>query len=366
MSDRSSRSNLSRRLFRMAMTTPLLPECLAGFTSSEATIFMAHRFCVPEFGISGHDPQNLRRILAQLRKRRYDLVSIGEIFRRLREGEDLERVVAFTIDDGYYDVGEIAAPIFAEFDCPVTVFAVTDFVDGKIWLWWDKIAYIFTETKRVEIGTRLGKERFRFRLESDVARSSWRALVGRCYQSSEEDRSACIQELSAIAEVELPSSPPVRYQALSWDQARRLESRGISFGPHTLTHPILTTATAEQSEREITGSWRRLQAELSRPVPIFCYPGGESIHFGQREIATMGRIGLWGAVTGEPGNISSGCFQGSTDHWYRMPRFLYQDTLASVLQCVSGVETIKAWLREKLTRPCSPALAAEAKQERLR
>ena len=148
------------------MVLPVLPECVAGFTHSEATIFMAHRFCVPELGISGHDPQNLRRILAQLRKRRYDLISIGEMFRRLRDGEPVKRAVAFTIDDGYYDAGQVAAPIFADFDCPATVFAVTDFLDGKMWMWWDKIAYIFTETKRTEIGARLGKEYFHFRLES--------------------------------------------------------------------------------------------------------------------------------------------------------------------------------------------------------
>src|SRR5689334_9960024 len=132
MNDHPARRSLSRRLFRRLMALPALPEYLAGFTHSEATIFMAHRFCVPELGISGHDPQNLRAILSQLRRRRYDLISIEEIFRRLREREPLERAVAFTIDDGYYDVGQIAAPIFADFDCPVTVFVITDFLDGKI------------------------------------------------------------------------------------------------------------------------------------------------------------------------------------------------------------------------------------------
>lgn len=327
------------------MTVPVLPEWLAGLTHSEATIFMAHRFCVPELGISGHSPQNLREILAELRKRRYDLISVEEIFRRLREHETLERAVAFTIDDGYYDVAQIASPIFAEFDCPATVFAVTDFLDGKIWLWWDKIAYIFTQTKRLEISVQLGKERFHFRLESDVARASCHVLAGRLYSVSEADRLACLEELSATAEVKLPSRPPERFRALSWDEARELESHGINFGPHTVTHPILSSVSAEQSEREITGSWQRLRAEVGRPVPIFCYPGGGPTHFGGREIATMGRIGLWGAVTGESGNIRSGSFRNSTDQWYRVPRYPYQGTLQNVLQCVSGTESLKAKFR---------------------
>jgi len=331
------------------MVLPVLPECLAGFTHSEATIFMAHRFCGPDLDISGHDPQSLRQVLAQLRKRRYDLISIGELFRRLRAREPLERAVAFTIDDGYYDAGQIAAPIFAEFDCPVTVFVVTDFLDGKLWMWWDKIAYIFEETKRTEISARLGKEHFRFRLESAAAREGWRTLAGRCYAASDEDRQACINELSAMAGVALPSGAPARFRPLTWDEARALERKGISFGPHTLTHAVLSTISAEQSEHEIAGSWQRLRTEVSRPIPIFCYPGGELTSFGEREIATMDRMRLWGAVTGEPGNIRSESFRDSTDQWYRVPRHMYQDTLPSVLQCVSGVETLKTRLRAKLT-----------------
>src|SRR5580698_4753706 len=75
---------LPKRAFRSVMAMPVLPECLAAFTHSDATIFMAHRFRIPELGIAGHDPQNLRQTLAQLRKRRYDLISIEEVFCRIR------------------------------------------------------------------------------------------------------------------------------------------------------------------------------------------------------------------------------------------------------------------------------------------
>jgi hypothetical protein len=61
------------------MVLPVLPEQLAMLTHSEATIFMAHRFNAPALGISGHNPQNLRHILAQLRRRRYELISIAEL-----------------------------------------------------------------------------------------------------------------------------------------------------------------------------------------------------------------------------------------------------------------------------------------------
>ena len=59
--------------------------------------------------------------------------------------------VAFTIDDGYLDHAKVAAPIFAEFDCPVTTFVTTGFLDGQLWLWWDRIQYVFENTPRTSV-----------------------------------------------------------------------------------------------------------------------------------------------------------------------------------------------------------------------
>ena len=173
---------------------------------TEATIFMAHRFAVPELGVEGHDPQALRLVLADLRRRRYNLIPLEELVRRLRAGERLKRAVAFTIDDGYFDQGRIAGPIFAEFDCPVTVFAVTDFLDGRTWLWWDKIAYIFEGARRSEIRARLGGEIFRFRLDGGAGRTEGNAFAIRCQEAPEADRQAGIAELSVQADVELPEA----------------------------------------------------------------------------------------------------------------------------------------------------------------
>ena len=127
-------------LVRKVITLPLLPEWIGRWTDTQATVFMAHRFSAPDVGLAAQDPRALRRTLAELRKRRYNLISIEELFRRLRENEPVRRAVAFTLDDGYFDQGEIAGPIFAEFDCPATIFTVSDFIDGKMWLWWDRMA----------------------------------------------------------------------------------------------------------------------------------------------------------------------------------------------------------------------------------
>ena len=134
------------------------------------------------------------------------------------------------------------------------------------------------------------------------------------------------------------------FSPMSWDQARKLESSGMSFGAHTVTHPVLSTVSAEESGFEIRESWKRLTAEVREPVPVFCYPNGRRRDFGEREISTVRELGLWGAVTGHPGVIDPDTFCGSPEAPYLVPRFAYQGLLHT-LQSVSGLETFKVRLR---------------------
>src|ERR1700678_1914810 len=120
-----------KRVLLKPLLVPGVTRALLAVTDTQATIFMLHRLPVPELGIHGHDLTPLLRILAYLRKERYDLISLGEMFRRLRAGVPCKRAIAFSIDDGYFDHAHIGAPVFAEFDCPVTTFVTTGFLDGK-------------------------------------------------------------------------------------------------------------------------------------------------------------------------------------------------------------------------------------------
>jgi len=343
MAEGSGPVSLLKRVLLKPLVAPGFAETISAITDTRASIFMLHRFPVPELGVSGHDLTALRRNLAHLRKKRYDLISLEELFRKLREGEPLKRAVAFTIDDGYFDHAQVGAPLFAEFDCPATIFVATGFLDGKTWFWWDKLRYIFERSKRTELKARLEAEEIRYRLDSAESRSTCcYDLNVRCQNAKEADRLECILELSKQADVELPSTPPPRFAPMSWDQARNLERQGISFGPrHTVTHPVLSTAPDDQAEFEIAESWRRLSAEVSRPVPVFCYPNGRMRDFGERETAAISRLGLWGAVIGTPGRIDPIKFRGSEAERFRVPRFGYLDSLPHLLQYVSGLETFK-------------------------
>jgi peptidoglycan/xylan/chitin deacetylase (PgdA/CDA1 family) len=308
-----------------------------------ASIFMLHRFQDPERGVEGDDPHALRSALAELRRQRCELISLGEVFRRLAgEGPPLDRAVAFTIDDGFLEQATVAGPVFAEFDCPVTTFVCTGFLDHQLWFWWNQIEHAFGQSRRRSVELALGERTLRLAWEGPAQlRAAQDAVTLACKLVPDEEKLAAIRRLAAALEVELPSQPPARYAPMSWEQLRQCERRGMSFGPHTLTHPILSRTGDAQSRAEIEGSWKRLQAEAAQPLPIFCYPNGGWSDFGAREMATLRQLGFRGAVSGVAGYADAGTFACVPEEKFKIRRFSYHPDYPYLAQCVCGLERLK-------------------------
>lgn len=336
-----------------ALTLPGAKTSLSPFRAGHASIFMLHRFHSPELGVEGHDPVALRKALAYLRRSRYEILPLGELFRRLDgQGPPLRGAVAFTIDDGYLDHAQVAAPIFAEFDCPVTTFVTSGFLDGMLWFWWDQIEYLFRLTQVREATVPVGTSSVSYRWETVPERDRHQFdFTARCKEVPNGEKLMAIQQLAHAFEVELPAAAPSpRYGAMSWDDLRRCERGGMNFGPHTVTHPVLSQTEDEQSAHELRESWRRLQQESRSPVAVFCYPNGRFKDFSTREVGTLRDLGFQGAVVGEPGYASARRFDESPGAPFGVQRFPYPEDLGHFLQVVTGLERVKTIVRERSWR----------------
>jgi len=322
---------------------PGIPSALTGFLRDRATVLMLHRMAVPDLGVRGHDPDQLRRTLEWLRKRHFELLPLRELLERLRgNGPRVRGAVSFTLDDGYFDQVEVAAPIFAEFDCSATTFVCSGFADRELWMWWDRIAYVFSETQHEELAIAIGKEQWKQRWDSArggiVSRLDF---IERCKGVSERDKLRAIEQLAQVAEVEVPEIAPPRFAPLTWETLRWGEQLGMRFAPHTRTHPVLSRTPDAQARHEIEHSTSRLRAEARHPDPIFCYPNGQHGDFGPRELAVLEDLGFEAAVVGAPGYATS----GAMDDRFRIPRFSYDDRVETVAQYVTGFEHLKQWVR---------------------
>jgi peptidoglycan/xylan/chitin deacetylase (PgdA/CDA1 family) len=312
-----------------------------------ATIFMLHRVLDGGAGAAHLNPMQLRRGLEHLRRNGYEVVSLAEVFRRLAgEGPRLHGTVAFTIDDGYLDQAEIAGPIFSEFDCPVTTFVTAGFLDGALWLWWDKIEYVFSNTRRESLALRIGETTVRCELNSESRLDVMSAdFAERCKVIDDEEKHAAIAHLAQEAEVDLPDAAPSMYAPMTWDHVRTLEGQGMTFGPHSVSHPILSRIQAESAVREITESWRRVREEARSPVPIFCYPNGCDADYGDREVAVLRDLGFVGALSADGGFADPASFRESGDGPFRTKRLPFPEELSHLAQYVTGIERFSRIVR---------------------
>ena len=175
-----------------------------------------------------HDPEQIRAFLGYLRRHKYPTLSARQILELRDCDEALNGAIGFTIDDGYLDQAEIAAPIFAEFDCPVTIFLCSGFLDRKVWMWWDRIEYVFDRAPCRDLGLDLDGEKLRLQWDAATGRSVKNAFVEHCKTLGVADRDRLIRELSFSANIEVPETAPQECAPMTWADARRWESQAFT------------------------------------------------------------------------------------------------------------------------------------------
>lgn len=269
--------HVPRQLIRTAAHTLGVLAVYRALCRRGVRILMYHRF--PKGGAG------LRAQCEHIR-RHYHPVSLTEVADSLRGGAPLPpNAAAITVDDGYRDFVTEAHPVFRAYDIPATIFVVTDFLDGRQWLWQDIVAFALARTRK---RTALAVER--------------EAFCERLKEMPVEARERAIAELLRDLEIDLPERPTGEYAPMTWDDARRLAAEGVEIGVHTKTHAILSQVTCRQGLRdEIVAPRERIEEEIGRPALHFCYPNGRRKDFTRDAVDLLQAAGFRSAVTTERG-----------------------------------------------------------------
>lgn len=307
-------------------------------------VLMLHRFGEPGNGPGWPTPHQLRALLDYARRHRYRIVSLADLLH-----DDTPRssgpAIAFTVDDGYADFAELALPVFQTFDCPVTLFVTTGFLDGTSWFWWDQLEYVLARTERRAFTLTLGHGEETFEWDGAVRRTrTLGRIVARLKTLANAERERAVADIAEACRVDLPGTAPSAYAALRWVDLRNAAGRGVSVGPHSVTHPILSACTDTQADWEIRESWARVRSQVRSAVPVFCYPNGDSLSFGDREVQALQRAGLELGVSSMPGYAASADLSRSAGpaRRYTVPRFACPSDLDGFVQIVSGIELFKS------------------------
>lgn len=257
---------------------------------------MYHRFSAEPKGLKEQCEYILRH---------YQPLSLKSAAKSLEGQEPLpENALTVTVDDGYHDFFRFAYPVFRDYRIPVTVFLVTDFVDQKLWLWWDQVEYLFRHTSEtaaaIEWPTGLVR---RFSLTSEDRRSqACQEVTNGLLSVENSQRLALMVSTAKVLNVRVPALPPPIWSALTWDEVKEMAAEGFEFGAHTKTHPILSRILdANTLREEVSGSKLRIEDELQQPVLHFCYPNGSLQDFNEETLNLVRQSDFWTAVTTELG-----------------------------------------------------------------
>jgi len=243
-------------------------------TESQIAILMYHRVAPKNdnWSLEPLDPQSFRKQIEYLCQR-YEILPLDKLVQYIRVGKSFpEKAIVITFDDGYKDNFHYAYPILMKYHVPATIFLTTGHIDTDKLFWWDKVSYILQHTcvEKIildELGSHsLRSESDRLRVRSIV--------IERMKELPQERKEQLINKLISISGVEFPSGLGESL-ILSWNEIRKMDDNGISFGAHTVNHPCLVNLHLEQAKWEIIQSKKEIEKELGKEVSAFSYPNGD-------------------------------------------------------------------------------------------
>lgn len=259
-------------------------------------------------------PTFLDATLHMLERSGFDLVSLDELPPRLQERRDARPFAVLTFDDGYRDNVEHALPVLRRHGAPWTLFVTTDFADGKGRLWWLELERAVDRLDRLQVA--LDGETIDLPCRTAAEkRAAFETVYWRLRAGPEERLRSVIARLGERAGLDF--SALARDLCLGWDELRALaDDPKVTFGAHTLTHPMLAKHDEAAARREIAMSKSLIEERLGRPVRHFAYPVGDPTSAGAREFRLAREAGFATAVTTRPGHV----FPGHAAHLHALPR----------------------------------------------
>lgn len=243
--------------------------------------------------------EEFRRQVDYLR-RRYCVLPMDDALEGLRDDSLPERAAVITFDDGYLNNRRLAHPILRQAGLPWTVYLTTGLLGTDRLLW----------TTAVELAAR------RIRLPRETLLRAWPTdypLPSRGTQADTaawckealkglppSERADLIDRLSLSIDAETATRHG-EFRMMGVEDVQALATDGVTFGGHTVHHPVLSALDDTSLSDEIGDSVQAVRRMTPSVTATFAYPNGTWADFDDRCQAVLRRLGIRAAVTTEDG-----------------------------------------------------------------
>jgi peptidoglycan/xylan/chitin deacetylase (PgdA/CDA1 family) len=289
--------NLSRRLSEIYEIRPNSSFPLLRFRRVQQTRHVI--LCYHGIGESGNPltpAPSRQRFESQMKflRENYRIVSLARACEELGESKQHEPGVSVTFDDGYSSTYSVAFPILRALQIPATIFLTVESVETGQVAWYDRVFLAMAVAPSGELRLDFGGPwRFQIHSKEDRMRAALET-VAHLRTLPDEDRKIHCSALEKM--IGLPTNA-LSSRILNWEQIRQMHENGISFGSHTLTHPVVSQLSSSGLERELGESKRILESKLEAPILDFAFPFGKTTDWNAAAIEVLSRFRYRSAVS---------------------------------------------------------------------
>jgi peptidoglycan/xylan/chitin deacetylase (PgdA/CDA1 family) len=274
--------------------------------AGRGVIFTLHHV-LPKQGSSRFDPNAILSVTPEFldiailttRARGMTPVHLHDLVSLLADPSDKRKFVAFTLDDGYRNNAEFAAPVFRKYGIPYTIFITAGFVERSRSIWWETAAALTRKASSFRFDFGNGPES----VNTTTTARKFAAFDRLASFVGTTDEDEAVRRLDdAAAPHEIDPMAIVDDLIMNEAELRQLaQDPLVHFGAHTLTHVNLKRVSAKRLNKEIGGSTEAVERYVGTRPCSFSYPYGWSSAAGEREARAAAKAGFSVAVTTQPG-----------------------------------------------------------------
>lgn len=248
----------------------------------------------------------------------YDFISMDEVAERLAGNNTAisgKPFLAITLDDGYRDNVEHAAPVFRKHKVPYTIYLAPGLVEGQSFLWWEDVENAVANSTELKVELPAGPQVYDLS-SPEKKRDVYRKLMEYLFKEVDEQTQREIAT-QICKDHGVDCAQHVRNEVADWPELIELSSDPLcTLGAHTLSHYVLAKLDDETLRKEVGESKRIVSEKLDIPVEHFAYPYGYKAAAGRREFDIAAELGFKTAVTTRHGVL----YDAHRDHMTALPR----------------------------------------------
>lgn len=213
-------------------------------------------------------------------KKNYNIISLDEYIGSLRhpsqQKKPAKKRVILTFDDGYANNLNVLGPLIKKHKTPVIIYLPALLIEEKEIYWSNIVSFCIARTREKQVGLKIGSSALNLDLSSPKARlSSLITAKKNLHNIPDDERKKAVARLTKSCKVRIEEGDDIRF--VSWDDARKLKKELgslVSFGSHTLSHPLLSWLPENRIKDELSGSRALLAKRLCEPRHL-SYPFGD-------------------------------------------------------------------------------------------